>query len=159
MYDEDDRYPDDPDYTDRPDYDERPDYPERPQPSRWPYPPSPRFYAESLGGVLQALTEYARTLEHEKSNRADIERKRTSALLVIRSQRRMMIEYLSSRFGERSALFEQYFKLIDTALELQNEEIVRLALESILNIYQDNPGGSLEEFRRQFEAINEVVRI
>jgi ribosomal protein S15P/S13E len=152
MYDEDD-YPDDPDY---PDY---PNYPEYPQLPRQPYPSSPRFYAESLGGVLQALTEYARTLEHEKSNRTDIERKRSAALSVIRSQRRTMLAYLSSRFGERGALYEQYFKLIDTALELQNEEIVRLALESILNIYQDNPGGGLEEFRQQFEAISEAARI
>jgi hypothetical protein len=133
-----------------------PDYPEYPQPRRQ---PSPRFYAESLGGVLQALTEYARTLEQEKSNRADIERKRIAALSVIRSQRRMMIEYLSHRFGERRALYERYFKLIDTALELRNEEITRLALESILNIYQDNPGGGLEEFRHQFEAISGAVRI
>jgi hypothetical protein len=72
---------------------------------------------------------------------------------------RMMIEYLNHRFGERCALYERYFRLIDTALELQNEEITRLALESILNIYQDNPGGGLEEFRQQFEAISEVVRI
>jgi hypothetical protein len=136
-----------------------PDYPEYPQPRRQPFPQSPKFYAESLGGILQTLTEYARTLEQEKSNRADIERKRIAALSVIRSQRRMMIEYLSHRFGERRALYERYFKLIDTALELRNEEITRLALESILNIYQDNPGGGLEEFRHQFEAISGAVRI
>jgi hypothetical protein len=71
----------------------------------------------------------------------------------------MMIEYLSHRFGERKVLYEQYFRLVDTALELQNEEIVRLALESILNIYQDNPAAGLEGFREQFEAISEAVRI
>jgi hypothetical protein len=108
---------------------------------------------------LQTLSEYARTLEHEKSNRAEIERKRKTALFAIRSERKMMIEYLNHRFGERKVLYEQYFRLVDTALELQNGEIVRLALKSILNIYQDNPAAGLEGFRQQFEAIAEVVRI
>jgi hypothetical protein len=109
--------------------------------------------------VLQALSEYARTLEHEKSNRAEIERKRKTALSAIRSERKMMIEYLSRRFGERKALCEQYFRLVDTALEAQNEEIVRLALEGILSVYQDNPAAGLEGFRQQFESISEAVRI
>jgi hypothetical protein len=157
MYDDDDEYQGLPDY---PDY---PDYPERPYPNRYPEPylrqhPG-RYGAQTLGHVLQALSEYARTLEHEKSNRAEIERKRKTALSAIRSERKMMIEYLNHRFGERKALYEQYFRLVDTALELQNEEIVRLALESILNIYQDNPAAGLEGFRQQFEAISEVVRI
>jgi hypothetical protein len=149
-------YDDDDDYQDFPDC---PEYPDCPQPPRRPCPPSPRLYAETVGGALQALTEYARTLEQEKSSRADIERKRVAALSVIRSQRQTMIACLNRRFGERRSLYEQYFKLIDTALELQNEAIVRLALESILNIYQDSPGGGLEEFSRQFEGISEAARI
>jgi hypothetical protein len=138
-------------------YQEMPRYPDYPEPYH--RPSSARFYAGTLSTVLQALTEYARTLEHEQSNRSDIERKRTTALSVIRSQRRVMIEYLTNRFGERQKLYEQYFSLIDTALELRNDEIIRLALESMLSIYQDNPAAGLDEFSRQFEAINEVVRI
>jgi hypothetical protein len=53
----------------------------------------------------------------------------------------------------------QYFKLVDTALELKNEEIIRLALESILSIYQDNPFAGLDEFRQHFETISGVIRI
>jgi hypothetical protein len=64
------------------DYEEMPDYP---QPGQRQNPK--QFYAEAAGTVLQALTEYARTLEKEKSSRADIERKRASALSVIHSQR------------------------------------------------------------------------
>jgi hypothetical protein len=139
------------------DYEELPDYPDYPRPI--PRPGPQRFYAESLGSVLQALTEYARTMETEKSNRADIERKRKTALSIVRSQRRVMIGYLNHRFGERDKLYERYFQLIDTALELRNEEITRIALESILTIYQDNPCSGIEEFRQQFETISEVVRI
>jgi hypothetical protein len=138
-------------------YDELPEYPDYPQPPQ--RPPPQRFYTEAAGNALQALTEYSRTLEKEKSSRADIERKRTTALSVIRSQRRMMIEYLNHRFGERGKLYERYFQLVDTALELQNDEITRLALESILNVYQDNPVAGIEEFRQHIETITEVVRI
>jgi hypothetical protein len=136
------------------DYDEYPGYPEYPQ-QRVPR----RYYAEIVGNVLQALTEYTRTLEKEKSSRADIERKRETALRVIRSQRRMMIEYLNHRFGERGKLYERYFQLVDTALELRNEEIIRIALDSTLNVYQDNPVAGVDELQRQIENISEAVRI
>jgi ribosomal protein S15P/S13E len=138
-------------------YQETPHPPDYPEPYR--QPSSRHFYGETLGTVLQALTEYARTLEHEKSNRSDHERKRTTVLSVIRSQRQVMLEYLTNRFGEREKLYEQYFRLVDTALELRNDEIIRLALESMLTIYQDNPFAGLDQFHQQFEAISEMVRI
>jgi hypothetical protein len=50
-------YEDD-DYDEMGDY---PGYPEYPQPRQRQNPQ--RFYAEAAGNVLQALTEYARTLE------------------------------------------------------------------------------------------------
>ena len=70
-----------------------------------------RFYGETIGGVLNAVTEYARTLEHEKTNRANVERKRKSAIAVIESERHIMLEYLKRRFGERGSLYDQYFKM------------------------------------------------
>jgi len=118
-----------------------------------------RFYGETIGGVLNAVTEYARTLEQEKTNRANVERKRKSAIMVIRSERQVMLEYLKRRFGERGSLYDQYFKLIDTALQIGNDEILRIALESIQNIYQDSPGAGIDEFKQQFSAMSEVIRI
>jgi len=118
-----------------------------------------RFYGETISGVLNAVTEYARTLEQEKTSRANVERKRQSAMAVIRSERHVMLGYLKRRFGERGALYDQYFRLIDTALQIDNDEILRIALESVQNIYQDSPGSGIDEFRRQFDTMNEVVRI
>ena len=140
------------DYGEWQDYQRYPEYPQQKQNSK-------RIYAEAAGNALQALTEYAKTLEKEKSSRSDIERKRTTALSVIRSQRHVMIEYLNHRFGERGKLYERYFQLVDTALELQNDEITRLALESILNVYQDNPATGIEDFKQRMESISEVVHI
>jgi len=118
-----------------------------------------RFYGETIGGVLNAVAEYAKTLEQEKTNRANVERKRKSAIMVIRSERRVMVEYLKRRFGERGALYDQYFRLIDTALQIDNDEILRIALESVQNIYQDSPAAGIDEFRQQFNTMNEVIRI
>jgi hypothetical protein len=120
---------------------------------------SRQYAGETLGTVLQALTEYAKAMEHEKSNRAEIERKRKTALTVIRSERGVMIQYLNHRFGERVALYQRYFQLIDTALEQQQDEVVRMVLENVMNVYQDNPCTGLEEFRQQFQAISEVIHI
>ena len=116
-----------------------------------------RFYGETISGVLNAVTEYARTLEQEKTNRANVERKRKTAITVIRSERKIMLEYLIQRFGERKGLFEKYFSLIDTALQVENEEILRLALDSIQSIYQDSPGAGLgDEFRQQFKEVIQI---
>ena len=118
-----------------------------------------RFYGETVSGVLSAVTEYARTLEREKTNRANVERKRKAAITVIRSERRVMVEYLKRRFGERGSLYDRYFKLVDAALQVENEEILRIALESIQSIYHDGPCGGIGEFRRQFDSMGEAIRI
>jgi len=118
-----------------------------------------RMLGETIGGVLSAVTEYAKTLEREKTNRANVERKRKTAITVIRSERNVIIKYLKQRFGERETLYDQYFKLIETALQLNNEEILQLALESIQSIYQDSPGNGIDEFKQQFDSMNEVIRI
>ena len=118
-----------------------------------------RLYGETINGVLSAVTEYAKTLEHEKTNRVNIERKRKSAITVIRSQRHVMLEFLKKRFGERGELYEKYFKLIDSALQINNDEILRIALDSIQSIYQDSPGSGIDDFKQQFNAMSEVIRI
>jgi hypothetical protein len=38
-------------------------------------------------------------------------------------------------------------------------KITRLALESILNVYQDSPSAGIDEFRQHIETMSEVVRI
>jgi len=118
-----------------------------------------RMLGETISGVLNAVTEYAKTLEREKTNRANVERKRNTAITVIRSERQVMIEFLKQRFGERGSLYEQYFKLIDSALQIDNSEILRIALESIQNIYQDSPCAGIDEFKQQFDSMSEVIRI
>lgn len=118
-----------------------------------------RFYGETISGILNAVTDYAKTLEHEKTNRKNVERKRKTAITVIRTERNVMIKYLKERFGERGALYDQYFKLIDTVLQVNNEEILRLALESIQNIYQDSPCSGINDFKEQFDSMSEVIRI
>ena len=118
-----------------------------------------RMLGETISGALNAVTEYAKTLEREKTNRANVERKRNTAITVIRSERQVMIEFLKQRFGERGSLYEQYFKLIDSALQIDNPEILRIALESIQNIYQDSPCAGIDEFKQQFDSMSEVIRI
>ena len=118
-----------------------------------------RLTGETISGVLNAVTDYAKTLEKSKTDRINIERKRKSAMAVIKSERHILKAYLEKRFGERGALYDQYFKLIENALTLENEEILRIALENIQSIYQDNPCAGTDEFKQQFDSINEVLRI
>jgi len=153
---------DDEDYYEDENYDmvpyEEEDYYRNQQEARKEYQ-TRRMVGETIGGVLNAVTEYAKTLEHEKTNRKNVERKQKTALTVIRSERQVMLEYLKSRFGERNELYNKWFQLIETAMQLNNEEILRIALESIQSIYQDSPGNGIDDFKQQFDSMNEVIRI
>jgi hypothetical protein len=42
---------------------------------------------------------------------------------------------------------------------MTNSPGLPLKVESILNVYQDNPVAGIEEFRQHMETITEVVRI
>jgi hypothetical protein len=152
------RYPDEYCYEDE--YRDEPPY----------YHPQPphrgnngRYYNSEAAGtishVVEALADFAKTLEHERTSRSDIERKRKSALQAMRSEKQMILRYLNERFGERGKLYEKYFALISTALEIENAEIVRLALENILSIYQDNPAEGIDSFAQRISDMNAAVRI
>ncbi|ULQ60397.1 hypothetical protein K7I13_03560 [Brucepastera parasyntrophica] len=136
-------------------YEDDEEYPEYPDVRRFPE----QAAANTAGAVIHALSEYMRTLEQEKSKRRDIERKRIAALSVIRTEREAMLLYLRHRFGERRILFEEYFRLVDTALQEQNTQAVSMILETIMEIYRDNPGAGIDEFRGRMSEISEVIRI
>jgi hypothetical protein len=117
------------------------------------------FIGGLAGNAVQAIDEYVSAMEREKYKRQEIEAKRTAALSLIRTERRLLNQYLNHRFGERSELYAKYFNLIDTALQIGNEEILSIALESIQNIYQDNPAAGIGEFRRHIPTMSGAVHI
>jgi hypothetical protein len=92
-----------------------------------------------IGGVIKALSDYAQAAEQGKTDREEINAKREVALEIIRSERVLLIQYLKKRFGEKAALYTGYFNLLTASLENQDTETVRLLLESVLEVYKDDP--------------------
>lgn len=116
-----------------------------------------------IGEVIQGITKYSKIQEQLKSSRKGIYQNTAVSLDNIRSERRLMINRLEHRFGKRQDLYKYYFKLIDVAMEmqneLQNEQIIRAISDNILNVYQDNLKQSNKEFRQRFGALHNEVYI
>jgi hypothetical protein len=122
-------------------------------------PVSSDMTAESARLVILAITEYMHTVQQEKINRAEIYRKRDTAIAVINAQKETMLEYLRLRFGERSKLYDQYFALIDKALISNDAEIVGKALEAIMVTYKENPFLGFDDFKKIARDNNSVIEI
>jgi len=118
---------------------------------------------KKVGEVIQGIAKYSQVQEQSKSSRKGICLKTAASLENIRSERRLMINRLEHRFGNRQDLYQYYIKLIDAVLampnELQNEQIIRAISENILNVYQDNLKQSIKEFRQRFGALHNEVYI
>lgn len=76
---------------------------------------------------------------------------------MLSEKRELMIGLLNQRYGERNRLYDGYFTLIDKALESGNEEAVKLALESLLQIYSTPITTGLDNIMEQYGKITSVL--
>jgi hypothetical protein len=113
----------------------------------------------SVAIVVQAASDYFCTMQKEESNRAEIYRKRDTAIAVIAAEKDMMLEYIKLRFGERSKLYDQYYKLIDDALVSKDTEVVGKALEGIMATYKENPFLGFEDFKKIAQDKSSTIEI
>lgn len=106
----------------------------------------------NVTGCIEALGKGATEREMIRSRSRTI---RT----MLRERHDAMVGYLNLRFGERGRLYDGYFSLIDRAMESGNDDVVRLALESLLQVYTSplsSDGDSImEQFGKMSSALGE----
>ena len=73
------------------------------------------------------------------------------------TEREVMVGYLNHRFGERNKLYDGYFRLIDRAMESGNDDVTRLALESLLQVYSSPLVSDSDNFMAQYGKINSAL--
>lgn len=103
----------------------------------------------NVAGCIEILNSGA-------TEREQIRARSRAVCAMLHERRDVMVSYLSHRYGERNRLYDGYFALIDRAMESGNDEVTRLALESLLQVYSA-PFASGDDFMAQYGKINSVL--
>jgi len=104
------------------------------------------FAAKSVGSTLDCLqkilTEYCQykiIAEQEKTKRQHLTAWENVEISKINLQRDIVIEYLEKAFNEREKNFQQFFAVVDVAIEAGDNQQLALALSSIVVLAQSSP--------------------
>ncbi len=95
--------------------------------------------AECLQQIVSAYTEYKIIAEQEQSKRREIEAWEKEAIGKINAQRDLLMAYLNRSFDERAANFRCLFSAVDRAIEVNNNNQLALALDSITELAKSSP--------------------
>ncbi|MDY6397283.1 MAG: hypothetical protein SPL22_06085 [Treponema sp.] len=119
--------------------------------------PSGRIDTMLLTPMLESISNCIEILSHGATERELIRARRYTLCSMLSEKRELMIGLLNQRYGERNRLYDGYFTLIDKALESGNEEAVKLALESLLQIYSTPITTGLDNIMEQYGKITSVL--
>ena len=97
--------------------------------------PSGRIDSMLLSPLLESISNCIEVLSQGTTERELIKARRDTIYTMLHSKKELMVEYFNKRYGERNKLYDGYFSLIEKALESGNDEVIKLALESLLQVY------------------------
>ncbi len=109
--------------------------------------------------VIAEYLDYKRKVAEEETKREEIWAKRDVALATLSAQKELIEKYFKERFAERAAGLDNFFDLLDSAIESKSEKQVELALAGILGILKDSPLKDFEIFRESFQNENFLIEI
>lgn len=95
--------------------------------------------ADVIKESIRAYADYAKCKEVEIT-----ERKRIAGIIEvlnkkIESEKEVILKYMENSFEERERLYVRIDKVIELSLERADHEMLKLALNSMLVIYNKNP--------------------
>ena len=109
--------------------------------------------------VFDNVIEYLKVAELEKSNRADIDARKTVALAQIRSQRDTINLLINRTFDERGQVLAKQFAALDHALASGNIEVVQASLQGMVAVIQTSPFKTIQEMQQALGTKDFVVRL
>ena len=109
-----------------------------------------------IPSVLGTVANCIEILDRGATERELVRARSNAVSAMLRERREVMVGYLSQRFGERNRLYDGYFALIDRAMDSGNDEVTRLALESLLHVYS-SPITSDDDFMTQYGKIHSAL--
>ncbi|MCR4952465.1 hypothetical protein SAMN02745152_02090 [Treponema berlinense] len=119
--------------------------------------PTGRLDSMILTPVLEGISTCIQILNQGTTERELIRARRDTLCTMLQEKRDLMVEYLTKRYGERNKLYDGYFDLINKALESGNDAVIKLALESLLQVYSSPFASGLDNIMEQYGKMNSVL--
>lgn len=110
--------------------------------------------SDACTSVLQSFLEYKKISEGEKTKREYIQAHRDVALARIQSHRETLEKYLTETFAERRLVISQMFDALDKGIETGNDQVIGMAMQSIVETIKVSPLQGVQTVMNQIEDPN-----
>ena len=107
-----------------------------------------------LNEIVQALTEYLRIAEEEKTKRFEIKALEKVTLADIEAKRNFLVNYLERSFDERATNFQSLFQLVDLAISSGDNQQLSLALHAVTELAKSSPFKDIANLSTVQAALN-----
>lgn len=99
----------------------------------------------SVKEVINAWSDYKKTVELETTKRTAIKGWRDTKLAEINSQKEILEIYLRETFKERSVMIGGLFEALDKGLDTGNDQVIGYAMNAIIGIANTSPLAGAKE--------------
>ena len=108
-----------------------------------------------IGEMARQANETMRFCEEQKTIRAEIRANATVEITKINAMADMVRDYLKQSFDERAGLFDNYFSVLDKALESGDNTLVAQTLQSINSLAASSPFKDLADLGKVSTMLSE----
>lgn len=109
--------------------------------------------------IITAGLTYLTAREEEATKRAYLTARRDVLVTAITAEHRFLQAYVAQRFGERRAVLDAFFSVLQEAVSARDLEVIDRALTGILGVLKDHPLQDLETFRRWWEDASAILEL
>lgn len=114
---------------------------------------------EVLTTLTNAITEYGKVVEQEKTKRLGIEAQRDVMLEHLRGQKEVVMTFLQASFRERAYVLDKSFGLLDRGIETGDPSIMQAALTMIVTTVQHSPFKDARDLTNKLSESSFVLKL
>lgn len=116
---------------------------------------TPVAVATTIKDMVQQANETIRFCEEQETIRTEIRAKAAVEISKINAMADMVRDYLKRSFDERAGLFDNYFYVLDKALEKGDNTLVAQTLQSINSLAASSPFKDLADINKVTAILSE----
>ena len=112
---------------------------------------NPMQVMDGLKIVVEAYKENHRVSEIETTKREQIQADKKVKLAKIKSQRKILEQYLEGIFSERKLMINKMFDALDKGIERDNSDLIQQSLGSVVDIARESPLAGVQNLLSDYE--------
>lgn len=105
----------------------------------------------TLQEMVKDVSDYLKVAEVEETKRTDIRARSDVALEAVRSRRDMIMKAMEHTFGERAAVLNKQFDVLDQALASGNAQLAIQSMNSMTDLVKSSPLRALQDVQLSLE--------